>query len=208
MKKKSKAGAPTDLDRVTNYIYEMGIHMHTPRSGLWLLGSGEQSVAEHLFRVALIAYALCHFEPTADKNKVILMALVHDIGEGRVSDLNYVHQRYGRLIEKQAVQDIAMSVPFGKEIESLYLEEQERVTLEAKLVKDADQLEGSRPYVVRKKRVTPKLAVGPRLLSKDSRLILLSNWQKNSCRSILTPGGMTVMMVGSSTAIPRIKSGM
>lgn len=141
MKKKSKSSVATDLNRVTNYIYEMGIHMHTPRSGLWLLGSGEQSVAEHLFRVAMIAYSLCHFEPTADKNKVILMALVHDIGEGRVSDLNYVHQRYGRLIEKQAVQDIAMSVPFGKEIENLYLEEQERVTLEAKLVKDADQLE-------------------------------------------------------------------
>ena len=129
------------MQDVANFVYEMGIHMRTPRSGLWFLGSGTQSVAEHLFRVAMIAYALCYFEPKADKNKVILMALTHDIGEGRVSDLNYVHQRYGRLIESKAVHDIAESVPFGKEIEDLYLEEQARETLEAKLVKDADQIE-------------------------------------------------------------------
>lgn len=136
-----KSSKKKEMQDVANFVYEMGIHMRTPRSGLWFLGSGTQSVAEHLFRVAMIAYALCYFEPKADKNKVILMALTHDIGEGRVSDLNYVHQRYGRLIESKAVHDIAASVPFGKEIEDLYLEEQARETLEAKLVKDADQIE-------------------------------------------------------------------
>ncbi len=69
------------------------------------------------------------------------MALIHDIGEGRVSDLNYVHQKYGRLAEANAVADIARSVPFGKDIEESYIEEQERKTVEAKLVKDADSLE-------------------------------------------------------------------
>jgi len=136
-----KINKKKELEQITNFIYEMGIHSKTPRSGLWFLGTGTQSVAEHLFRVAMIAYALCYLEPKADKNKVILMALIHDIGEGRVSDLNYIHQRYGRLIEAQAVADIARSVPFGKEIERLYLEEQAKETLEAKIVKDADQLE-------------------------------------------------------------------
>lgn len=138
---KSKKEGSKDLKQITDFIYEMGIHARTPRSGLWFLGSGEQSVAEHLFRVAMIAYALCHLTPKADKNKVIFMALIHDIGEGRVSDLNYIHQRYGRLAESTAVADIAKSVPFGAEIESAYIEEQARVTLEANIVKDADQLE-------------------------------------------------------------------
>lgn len=129
------------LHQITHFIYEMGIHQRTPRSGLWFLGSGKQSVAEHLFRTTMIAYALCHLTPKADKNKVIFMALVHDIGEGRVSDLNYVHQRYGRLAEAHAVKDIANSVPFGQEIEQAYLEEQDKLTLESKLVKDADNLE-------------------------------------------------------------------
>jgi putative hydrolase of HD superfamily len=130
-----------ELKQIANFIYEMGIHQRTPRSGLWFLGSGTQSVAEHLFRATMISYALCYLTPDADKNKVLLMALVHDIGEGRVSDLNYVHQKYGRLAEQKAVEDIARGVPFGAEIEELYKEEQKRETIEAKLVKDADQLE-------------------------------------------------------------------
>jgi len=127
--------------QITNFIYETGIHSKTPRSGLWFLGSGSQSVAEHLFHTAMIAYALAYLEPKADKKKVVLMALLHDIGEGRVSDHNYVHQRYGKLSEVNAVDDIAASVPFGKEIKDLFTEEQKRLTIEAKLVKDADVLE-------------------------------------------------------------------
>jgi putative hydrolase of HD superfamily len=127
--------------QIVNFVYETGIHSQTPRSGFWFLGSGNQSVAEHLFHTAMIAYALAYFEPKADKNKVVLMALMHDIGEGRVSDHNYVHQRYGRLSEVNAVADIAQAVPFGGEIQSLFTEEQERKTPEAKIVKDADVLE-------------------------------------------------------------------
>jgi putative hydrolase of HD superfamily len=101
-------------DQIANFVYETGIHSKTPRSGFWFLGSGNQSVAEHLFHTAMIAYALAHLEPKADKNKVVLMALFHDIGEGRTSDHNYIHQRYGRLAEGQAVEDMSKSIPFGK----------------------------------------------------------------------------------------------
>lgn len=128
-------------DQITNFVYETNIHSKTPRSGFWFLGSGDQSVAEHLFHTAMIAYALAHLEKKADKQKAVLMALFHDIGEGRTSDQNYVHQRYGRLAEAEAVEDIAQSIPFGAEIAALYKEEQERKTLEAKIVKDADNLE-------------------------------------------------------------------
>jgi len=127
--------------QMANFVYETNIHSKTPRSGLWFLGSGNQSVAEHLFHTAMIAYVLARLEPKADKQRVVLMALFHDIGEGRTSDHNYVHQRYGRLAEANAVEDIAQSIPFGTEILELFKEEQERKTLEARLVKDADQLE-------------------------------------------------------------------
>lgn len=128
-------------NQIVDFIYETNIHSKTPRSGFWFLGSCSQSVAEHLFHTAMISYALAYFEPKADKEKVVLMALFHDIGEGRTSDQNYVHQRYGRLAEAEAVADISKSVPFGAEILKLFKEEQEKKTLEAKLVKDADQLE-------------------------------------------------------------------
>ncbi|HBA46085.1 hypothetical protein A2W67_03815 [Candidatus Nomurabacteria bacterium RIFCSPLOWO2_02_40_28] len=130
-----------DLKSITDFIYEVGILSRTPRSGLWFLGTGNQSVAEHLLRTAYITYCLCYLTPRANRERAILMALVHDLGEARTSDLNYVHQKYGRLAEVQAISDIAESVPFGKEIQKLFLEEQARETLEAKLVKDADNIE-------------------------------------------------------------------
>ncbi|MDD3190545.1 MAG: HD domain-containing protein [Candidatus Pacebacteria bacterium] len=137
----SKKKENDEYEQTASFVYETGIHSKTPRSGLWFLGSGEQSVAEHLFHTAMIAYALSYFEPKADKNKIVLMALFHDIGEGRTSDHNYVHQRYGRLSESDAVRDIADNVPFGEDIEILFEEEQAKETLEARIVKDADSLE-------------------------------------------------------------------
>ncbi|HVV39250.1 MAG TPA: HD domain-containing protein [Candidatus Paceibacterota bacterium] len=130
-----------DLQKITDFIYEAGILRHTPRSGYWFLGSGQQSVAEHLFRAAIIAYALAYLTPKVDKQKVVFMALVHDFAEGRTSDLNYVHQRYGRLAETAAFEDISKAVPFGKELRDVYVEEHDRKTPEAKVVKDADTLE-------------------------------------------------------------------
>ncbi len=135
MKKEDK------LQSIANFIYEAGILSKTPRSGLWFLGTGEQSVAEHLLRTTYIAYALCYLTPEADRAKVVYMSMFHDFAEGRTSDLNYVHQRYGRLAESQAFKDIAMDVPFGKEMGEFYAEEQAKQTLEARLVKDADSLE-------------------------------------------------------------------
>ncbi len=130
-----------DLQAIAHFIYEAGILSKTPRSGLWFLGTGQQSVAEHLLRTTYIAYALCHLEPKADRPKVIYMSLFHDFAEGRTSDLNYVHQRYGRLAESEACKDLANTIPFGEEMAESYAEEQAKQSLEAKLVKDADQLE-------------------------------------------------------------------
>jgi putative hydrolase of HD superfamily len=130
-----------ELQAIAHFVYEAGILSKTPRSGLWFLGTGSQSVAEHLLRTTYITYALCYLTPKADRAKAIYMSLFHDFGEGRTSDLNYVHQRYGRLAESQAFKDIAMEVPFGKEMGEFYAEEQVQKTLEAKLVKDADGLE-------------------------------------------------------------------
>ena len=129
MTKTKKNGKQDEFAQVANFIYETSIHSRTPRSGFWFLGSGSQSVAEHLYHTAMIAYALAHFEPDADKNRIVLMALMHDIGEGRTSDQNYVHQRYGRTAEDEAVRDISESVPFGSELLELYREEEARETL-------------------------------------------------------------------------------
>lgn len=130
-----------DLESITNFVYEAGILAHTPRSGLWFLGTGEQSVAEHSLRSAFIAYALASMTTGVDQHRTVLIALFHDFAEGRTSDHNYVHQKYGRLAEAVAIDDIAETVPFGSEIKKYYEEGVKKETREAQLAKDADQLE-------------------------------------------------------------------
>jgi putative hydrolase of HD superfamily len=126
---------------LTNFIYESGILSKTPRSGLWFLGTGSQSVAEHTLRTIFIGMVLCYLTPKANRDRVLFLSLFHDLGEGRTSDLNYVHQKYGRLAEAQAIDDLSKTLPFGKEIKEAYEEATAKQTLEAKLTKDADQLE-------------------------------------------------------------------
>jgi len=130
-----------EFKTLANFVYEIGVLNDTPRSGLWFLGTGKQSVSEHILRTIYIGYILAHLEPKADKEKVIYFCMIHDLGESRTSDLNYIHQRYGRLAEDKAVKDIAQSLPFGNEIQTAFKEIKKKQTLEAKIAKDADTLE-------------------------------------------------------------------
>lgn len=130
-----------DLKPLVNFIYETDMLTRTPRSGLWFLGTGKQSVAEHVFRASMIAWILAHLIPGANQEKAVFLCLIHDLGEGRTSDLNYVHQKYGKLAEAQAIDDIASSLPFGGEIVKAFTEFENKKTIEAKIAKDADQLE-------------------------------------------------------------------
>ncbi len=132
---------PTELEAIANFVYETGILAQTPRSGFWFLGSGKQSVAEHLLRTAYITYVLCKMTSKVDTYRAVMMAMMHDLGEGRTSDHNYIHQKYGRLAEAQAIDDLTQTMSFGKEIKDWVEESGKKITLEAKLVKDADQIE-------------------------------------------------------------------
>ena len=131
-----------DIKSIVNFLFEVGILAKTPRSGFYFLGSGEQSVAEHINRVCMIGYALCRMgNDNVDEAKVIKMCLFHDLAEARTSDLNYVHQKYAKADENKALTDIAAQLPFGQEIKAFVEERNSGVTKESLVAKDADQLE-------------------------------------------------------------------
>jgi putative hydrolase of HD superfamily len=132
-----------DLNQITDFLYEVGMLQHTPRSGFQFLGSGSQTVAEHLHRTAAIAYVLALLSNVENPHKVVTMAIFHDMSESRISDLNYVHQKYTTRLEEKAHTDQANSLPneIGNNIKKLIDEYEERQTIESKLVKDADNLE-------------------------------------------------------------------
>jgi putative hydrolases of HD superfamily len=131
-----------NLDPIVNFLFEAGMLAKTPRSGFFFLGSGEQSVAEHINRTTYIGFCLANmFEEKVDVGKIVQLCMFHDISESRISDLNYVHQKYTERFEDKAHKDLIDSLPFGNKIEELLNEYQERKTLESKIAKDCDNLE-------------------------------------------------------------------
>lgn len=130
-----------DLKPIANFLFEVGILSKTPRTGFHFLGSGQQSVAEHIHRVTYVGFVLATLEKNIDTEKVLKMCLFHDLAEARTSDLNYVHQKYTQSDEHKAIKDLASTLLFGAELEEILLEMKERKTKEAVLAKDSDQLE-------------------------------------------------------------------
>ncbi len=86
---------------IVNFLFEIGILSKTPRSGFHFLGSGQQSVSEHLLRTAYIGYSLASLSENVDVSKVLKMCLFHDLTEARISDLNYIHQNMWRERKKK-----------------------------------------------------------------------------------------------------------
>jgi putative hydrolase of HD superfamily len=130
-----------NLTGLADFIYEAGILDRTQRSGFWFLGTGKQNVAAHSYRTAVIAYALAQMDERVDANKVLTMALFHDFAEARTSDLNYVHQKYIEVDEQKAIDDAFEKVSFGDEVKRDLVELEKKESLEAQIVKDADNLE-------------------------------------------------------------------
>jgi putative hydrolase of HD superfamily len=141
MKNKKSEKIDAFQKSVANFLFEVGMLAKTPRSGFHFLGTGEQSVAEHVNRTVFIGYVLAQMDGKVDTLKVIKMCLFHDISETRISDLNHIHQKYVERREHSAIKDIADSIPFGKDMFETLDEYEQRNSKEAILVKDADTLE-------------------------------------------------------------------
>jgi len=129
------------LDRIVDFLFEAGMLKRTPRSGWQFLGSGSESVAEHVFRTTMIAFVLARLNGEVDTDRVNRMALVHDLPEARTGDLNYMNQKYVQADEDRAASDMAAGLPFGDEILALIDEYRCQNTPESMVVYDADQLE-------------------------------------------------------------------
>ncbi len=127
------------MDPIANLLFEARILKEIPRSGYHFLGAGRESVAEHSFLTAFIAYVMTEMEPEADKLKLISMCLVHDLPEARTGDLNYVNKLYAKADEGHAVEKATENIPFGSSLKRLVQDFNEE-SFEADLAHDADQL--------------------------------------------------------------------
>lgn len=125
---------------IVNFIFEVGMLKKTPRTGFQFLGSGCESVAEHVLRTVFIGYALCKLVPEADETRVLKLCLIHDLPEARTGDMNYMNKKYVTVDEEKAVRELTDTLFFGEDIRDALQEFNDKKTLESALAHDADQL--------------------------------------------------------------------
>ena len=103
-----------------------------------------ESVAEHSWRVSLMAFLLKGEFPEADMDKVVKMCLIHDLGECFTGDIpTFVKTDGDRAVEDSLLGRWVASLPraVSEEMAALFREMDAQETLEARIYKSLDKLE-------------------------------------------------------------------
>lgn len=115
----------------------------TPRHCTTTKGRTE-SVAEHSWRVSLMAFLLRREFPELDIEKVVNMCIIHDLGECFTGDIpTFDKTDSDREVEDRLLHEWIKSMPkeLSDEMSELYREMDEQKTPESKLFKSLDKLE-------------------------------------------------------------------
>ena len=107
-------------------------------------GGRRESVAEHSWRITLMAYLVSDEFPEADLTKLLKMCLIHDLGEAFTGDIPTFDKTDSDEAKEAAVLDQwvrELPQPFAEEMRTLYREMDERKTLESRIYKALDNLE-------------------------------------------------------------------
>lgn len=103
-----------------------------------------ESVAEHSWRVSLMAFLLKNEFPEADMDKVVSMCIIHDLGECFTGDIpSFVKTDNDRDIEDTLLDKWVRSLPgdVSERMLALYAEMDGQKTPEARIYKSLDKLE-------------------------------------------------------------------
>ncbi len=133
------------LNRDLEFLYEVGAFRWVRRTWEQFFSTRAASNAEHSYRVMWTALVIAKMEKQAgqevDEEKILKMAMLHDLPESRTGDVNYMSRQYTTRNEDRAVADIFKETSVKKEFAALWKEFAQHKSLEAKIVKDADNLD-------------------------------------------------------------------
>jgi putative hydrolase of HD superfamily len=146
-----------DQDRVLALLLEAATLKRLPRTGWGMRGVPDaESVAEHSFGVVFVSLALVDVvnaeaereshRPSISLERVLAMAVLHDLAEVRLTDLPASAKRLipddvKRLAEREAMTDLLGPLSRSDTWQELWQEFEEESSPEALLVRDADKLE-------------------------------------------------------------------
>jgi len=139
--------ASGEIDKFIDFLLAAGAMKNLPRTGWRLAGIKDcESVADHSFRVALIALVLGELVEGVDRDKLLRMALLHELPESIVTDLPLAAVRViGREVKQRAEREAwTQLLPPGRQLDewrALWNEFEAGESLEAKLTRAADKLE-------------------------------------------------------------------
>ena len=111
---------------------------------VWAVNGRQESVAEHSWRLAVMALLVADEFPEVDTQKVVQMCLIHDFGEALTGDIpSFLKTKQDEDEEDSAVVELLKKLPEGIacEFSDLFKEMAELCTNEAKLFKALDKLE-------------------------------------------------------------------
>jgi putative hydrolase of HD superfamily len=128
------------MDRDLEFLYEMGTLRYIPRMWQRFLRIDGDNLAEHHLRVAWTALFIAKHEGVENTDKILKMALLHDIAESRTGDVDYLSRQYVVRNEDLGFEDMVNDTVWEKEFHDLYDEYEKRESIESKIVKDADNL--------------------------------------------------------------------
>ena len=103
-----------------------------------------ESVAEHSWRLTLLAYFVQDEFPEADMNKVIQMCILHDLGEAITGDIPAFYKtQKDEEVEDRKIEELFQTLPpfYQDKLLPLFREMGELATLEAKIYKALDKME-------------------------------------------------------------------
>lgn len=110
----------------------------------WLSDGRHESVAEHSWRLAAMAYFVKDEFPEADISRVIMMCIFHDIGEAFTGDIPaFIKTDSDESREENKVTAFLKTLPkaYQEELTELFAEMHELKTTEAKIYKALDKME-------------------------------------------------------------------
>ena len=111
---------------------------------VWDENGRQESVAEHCWRLAVLALLVGDEFPDIDIEKVIKMCLIHDFGEAVTGDIpSFLKTKQDEEKEDRAIAELLKKLPesTASEYTGLFLEMSELKTPEARLFKALDKLE-------------------------------------------------------------------
>ena len=133
---------------IVSFGYEAGQLKKLPRAG-WLLAgiASPESVADHSFRVAVLAYVIA-VQEGANPERAAALGLFHDFPETRIGDVPSVGKPYVRTADPNKViadQTAALPASLAAHITALVAEHESAKTPagtpESRCSRDADKLE-------------------------------------------------------------------